>query len=105
LRATDDDLPSAGEILIQPATVHVLELHNEEPRRRLFAAFIEANSPTIVLNEKIFLAYAGSQTSIKIMRLFCFMMRIYAGWNFRKVHPGGDRVTLVLNCERSERRP
>jgi hypothetical protein len=90
LRGTDDDLPSAGEILIQPATVHVLELHNEEPRRRLFAAFIEANSPTIVLNEKIFLAYAGSQTSIKIMQLFCFIMRIYAGWNFRKGHPDGD---------------
>src|SRR5215470_5908854 len=43
LRGIDDDLPSAGEILIQPAAVHVLELHHEEPRRRPFAAFVEAD--------------------------------------------------------------
>ena len=37
----DDDLPSAGEILIQPAAVRVLELYHEEPRRCPFTAFVE----------------------------------------------------------------
>jgi len=98
----DDDLPSAGEILIQSAAAHVLKLYHEEPRRCPFAAFVEADFSddglervlVDVLCELIVVEAAGRGD-----RLFEHLHRgVGEGWlvETERVGSGAGRAFLVL---------
>ena len=98
----DDDLPSAGEILIQPAAAHVLKLYHEEPRRCPFAAFVEADFSddglervlVDVLCELVVVEAAGRGD-----RLFEHLHRgVGEGWlvETERVGSGAGRAFLVL---------